>query len=218
MRQVNKLNNGQEIIVRNITEKDLDDVAALSMKCFGSDMSLELEHFESQLEIFPEGQICLEHNGKIVGTALSLIVDFEDYGDKHNYLEICDSGFIRNHNPKGKNLYGIEVGVDQDFRGMQLGRHLYDGRKRICEKFNLDSILVGGRMPFYYKYAKQMSALEYAQEVMKGKIYDPVLTFQMKNGFKLNKVIAKYLLDDVESLEYAALMEWKNTDKTPKLV
>ncbi|WP_391117707.1 GNAT family N-acetyltransferase [Psychrobacillus sp. L3] len=218
MPQLNIINGEQEIVVRNILEKDIDDVAALSMKCFGPEMSLEREHIESQLELFPEGQICIEYNGEIVGTALSLIVNFEDYGDKHNYLEICDSGFIRNHNPEGRNLYGIEVGVDESFRGMQLGRHLYDGRRKICKEFNLESILVGGRMPFYYKYANRLSAFEYAQEVMKGKIYDPVLTFQMKNGFELNKVLANYLLDDVESLEYAALMEWKNTDYTPKLV
>ena len=58
--------------------------------------------------------------------------------------------------------------------------------------------------------------MEYAQEVMKGKIYDPVLTLQMKNGFELNKVIANYLPGDEESLEYAALMEWKNNDCTRK--
>ena len=218
MPQLNLKNNVQEIVVRNILKEDLDDVATLSMKCFGPDMSLKYDHFVSQLELFPEGQICLEYNGQIVGTALSLIVNFEDYGDKHTYYEISDLGFIRNHNPKGRNLYGIEVGVDEDFRGMQLGRHLYEGRKRICKEFNLDSIVIGGRMPFFYKYAEQMSADEYAQEVLQGKIYDPVLTFQMKNGFELNKVIANYLPGDVESLEYAALMEWKNIDYKPTLV
>jgi ribosomal protein S18 acetylase RimI-like enzyme len=218
MPQLNLKKNIQKIVVRNILKKDLDDVAALSMKCFGPDMSLKHEHFESQLELFPEGQICLEYNGQIVGTALSLIVNFEDYGNQHTYYEISDLGFIRNHNPKGRNLYGIEVGVNENFRGMQLGRHLYDGRKRICKKLNLDSIVIGGRMPFFYKYAEQLSADKYAQEVMKGKIYDPVLTFQMKNGFELNKVIANYLPGDVESLEYGALMEWRNRDYKPKLV
>lgn len=210
MPQVNLKNNIQDIVVRRIVREDLDKVAALSARCFGPDMSLKYEHFMSQLELFPEGQICLEYKGEIVGTALSLIVNFEDYGDKHTYYEICDLGYIRNHNPKGRNLYGIEVGVNEQFRGMQLGRRLYEGRKRICKELNLKNILIGGRMPFYYKYAEQMSAEAYAQEVMKGKIYDPVLTFQLKNGFELNKVIPNYLPGDVESLEYAALMEWKN--------
>ncbi|WP_342511394.1 GNAT family N-acetyltransferase [Sporosarcina sp. FSL K6-1522] len=218
MPQVNLKNQAQEIVVRNILKEDLDAVAALSMKCFGPDMSLKHEHFESQLELFPEGQICLECNGQIVGTALSLIVNFEEYGDEHTYYEISDLGFIRNHNPQGRNLYGIEVGVDEAFRGMQLGRHLYDGRRRICQEFNLDSIIIGGRMPNFYKYAEHMSADEYVQAVMAGNLYDPVLTFQLKNGFQLKKVIANYLPNDVESLEYGALMEWKNTDYKPRLV
>ncbi|MFJ7978983.1 GNAT family N-acetyltransferase [Lysinibacillus xylanilyticus] len=218
MPNVNLKNNRQEIVVRNILKEDLADVAALSMKCFGPDMALKYEHFESQIELFPEGQICLEYNGKIVGTALSLIVNFEDYGDSHSYFQICDLGFIRNHNPNGRNLYGIEIGVHEDFRGLQLGRHLYDGRKRICEKLNLENILVGGRIPFYYKYAEQMSADEYVLEVMKGKIYDPVLTFQLKNGYVLNKVMPGYLPGDVESLEYATLLEWKNPVYKLKLV
>ncbi len=215
MTQINLKDNVQEIVVRKIVQEDLEKVAALSARCFGPDMSLKHEHFESQLALFPEGQICLEYNGEIVGTALSLIVNFEDYGDKHTYYEICDLGFIRNHNPKGRNLYGIEVGVNEQFRGMQLGRRLYEGRKRICQELNLENILIGGRMPFYYKYAKQMTAEDYAQEVIKGKIYDPVLTFQLKNGFTLNKVIANYLPGDEESLEYATLMEWKNEEYTP---
>lgn len=215
MTKVNMKNNVQEIVVRNIVQEDLDEVTALSAKCFGPDMSLKYEHFVSQLELFPEGQICLEYNGEIVGTALSLIVDFEDYGDKHTYYEICDLGFIRNHNAKGRNLYGIEVGVNEEYRGMQLGRRLYEGRKKICKELNLENILIGGRMPFYYKYAERMSAEEYAEEVVQGRLYDPVMTFQLKNGFKLEKVMANYLPGDEESLEYATLMEWKNEDYTP---
>lgn len=212
MSQVHSTNHLQNIVVRNILKKDIDGVAALSMMCFGPDMSLKQEHFESQLDLFPEGQICVEYNGEIVGTALSLIVNFEDYGEKHTYYEICDLGYIRNHNPSGRNLYGIEVGVKESFRGVHLGSLLYEKRRRLCIERNLESIIIGGRMPFFYKYAAQMGADEYAQQVMKGEIYDPVLTFQRKNGFELKKVIANYLPGDEESLEYAALMEWRNKD------
>lgn len=219
MPQANLKKDEQEIIVRQIQKEDFDEIAALSMRCFGPEMSLKKEHFESQYELFPEGQICVEYKGKIVGSALSLIVNFEeDYGESHTYDEICDLGFIRNHNPQGKNLYGIEVGVDAEYRGLQLGRHLYNGRRKICKDFNLNSIVIGGRMPNYHKYADKMSADEYAREVEKGEIYDPVLTFQMKNGFKLKQVIPKYLIGDVESLENAGLLEWTNPDYKPKLV
>lgn len=212
MSEARQLDENAEIIVREIRKEDFDAIAELSLKCFGPENSLKQEHFESQNKLFPEGQICVEYNGKIVGTALSLIVNFEDYGMDHNYYDICDLGFIRNHNPEGKHLYGIEVGVDEDYRGLQLGRRLYEGRRKICQDYNLEGIYIGGRMPNYYKYADKMNALDYAKEVEKGEIFDPVMTFQMKNGFELYTVIAGYLPDDEESLDNGALMKWDNPE------
>ena len=201
-----------EIIVRNITEADLKEVAALSLRCFGPGMSLKYEHMESQLNIFPRGQVCVEYGGKIVGCALSLIVNYDDYGDDHTYEQISGDGFIRNHNPNGKHLYGIEVGVDPNYRKKNLGRKLYEERKRICKELNLKSIIIGGRMPNFHKYKDQMSPEQYAKAVVEGKIYDPVLTFQKQNGFELKKVIPNYLPDDEESLYYATSMEWVNEE------
>lgn len=212
--EVTKLD--KKLIVRNIKSEDLDKIAALSVACFGPDISLKREHFASQLEIFPEGQICVEYEGEIVGNASSLIIDYRDYEGDHSYEEISDEGFIRNHNPNGVNLYGIEVGVHPDYRSMKIGQCLYDARRSICEKLNLKSIIIGGRIPFYHKYADQLSAQEYALNVINGELYDPVLTFQSKKGFILHEVVPNYLPDDHESLKYATTMEWRNPDYVPQ--
>lgn len=205
-----------DVIIRSIKPDDLEEIAALSLKCFGPAMSLKHEHFKSQLELFPEGQVCVEYEGKIVGCAISLIIDIEDYGYEHTYDEICDEGFIRNHKPNGKSLYGIEVGVDPDYRNMKLGKLLYDARRKICKDLHLKNILIGGRIPNYHKHADKMEALEYVKRVVAGEFYDPVATFQSKNGFELITVIANYLPGDEDSLEYASLMEWKNPEYKEK--
>lgn len=200
----------ENVIVRNIEEEDLREVAALSYRCFGPDMSLSYENMQSQFEIFPEGQVLAEYESKIIGCALSLIVNFDEYGDDHSYEEISGNGYIRNHNPDGVNLYGIEVGVDPDYRQLKIGKKLYEARKKICREHNLKSIMIGGRMPHYYKYAEVMTAEEYVAKVMVGDIYDPVMTFQKKNGFKLRKIMPNYLEGDEESLYNASSMEWIN--------
>src|SRR5699024_7268016 len=202
----------QSVVVRHIQEEDLPQIADLSQKCLGSSMSLKLEHLKSQLEIFPEVQKCVENQGQIVGSDSRLIVNFSDYGFDHDSDEIYDEGFIWYHNTSVVNLYGIEVGVDPQFRGMKIGRHLYNGRKQVCKDLNLQSIIIGGRIPHYYRYADKMTADEYAFKVIKGEIYDPVMTFQVKNGFVLNQVIPNYLAGDDESLQYATSMEWINDD------
>jgi hypothetical protein len=54
-----------------------------------------------------------------------------------------------------------------------------------------------------------MSANDYALKVAKGELKDPVLSFQLKNGFKFIKVLSNYLYDK-RSLNYASFVEWLN--------
>ena len=203
----------KKLIVRNTTFDDIESIIQMNKLGFGiPEIAFKREHFESQLSIFPEGQICIEYDGKIIASCSSLIINFDEYGVDHTFSEIADDGFIRNHNPNGKNLYGIEVVVHPDYRHMKIGRRLYEARREICRKFNLESILFGGRIPNYHKYADQMTAEEYVEQVIKRNIYDPVLTFQLMNGFEFIKVMPGYLPHDEASLENATLMEWKNPE------
>ncbi|MFY9964215.1 MAG: hypothetical protein WBL44_02090 [Nitrososphaeraceae archaeon] len=43
-----------------------------------------------------------------------------------------------------------------------------------------------------------MSAFEYANKVINGELHDPVLSFELDNGFKFIKVLPEYL-DDIRS-------------------
>ncbi|MGH8274961.1 MAG: GNAT family N-acetyltransferase, partial [Gammaproteobacteria bacterium] len=88
--------------------------------------AISRDRFQAQLRRFPEGQICIEDNGHVVAAALSLIVDYEQFGDQHTYDEITAEGYITTHEPDGDILYGTEVFVDPDYRDMRLGRRLYD--------------------------------------------------------------------------------------------
>ena len=51
-------------------------------------------------------------------------------------------------------------------------------------------------------------------------IYDPILTFQLSNGFHVKKVLRDYLAGDTESMEFATLLEWNNIyyEEKPKLL
>ena len=83
-------------------------------------------HIQALLEKFPEGQICVLVDDKIVGTALSLIINYEDFGDGHNDREVTGNFTFETHNPEGDVLYGIEVFIHPDFRGLRLGRRMYE--------------------------------------------------------------------------------------------
>ncbi len=206
----------KKIIIRQVEEKDIDEIVELSKICFPNMEPWARAHLKSHINIFPEGQFCVEYDGKIIGASSSLIIDFNEYEDRHTFDEITDNGYITNHDPEGKHLYGISIMVHPDFRRLHIGTRIYDKRKELAQRMNLKSFLVGGRIPNYHNHAHEMSASEYVQQVIDQKIYDPVLSFQLLNGFKLKWVNPDYLADDKASLKYAVLLEWSNVDYLPR--
>lgn len=167
-------------------------------------------HIKKLIEIFPEGQIVLKVNGEIVGCALSIIINGDMLEEQHSYKEITGNYTFSTHTPNGEILYGIDVFIKPDYRGLRLGRRLYDYRKELCEKKNLKSIAFGGRIPNYHKYAHELSPKEYIEKVRLKEIHDPVLSFQLSNDFHAAKILKNYLQEDEASREYAVLLMWDN--------
>ncbi|MGE7604004.1 GNAT family N-acetyltransferase [Peribacillus sp. NPDC097675] len=202
--------------IRNMKPGDIDEIIAMQASCFPGMDPWKRDQLESHLEIFPEGQFVAEYDGKVIGSCSSLIINFDEYDDRHTWDDVTDNGYITNHNPDGYNLYGIEVMVHPKFRRMKIGQRLYDSRKELAAQMNLKSIIIGGRIPNYHKYADELLPREYVKEVQLHKIYDPVLSFQLLNGFTLMRINPNYLPDDLASNKYATLMEWNNWDYQPK--
>ena len=167
-------------------------------------------HIKSLIDRFPEGQVVLKVNGQIAGCALAIVVDYDKFEDNHTYKEITGNYKFDTHSPEGDMLYGIDVFIKPEFRGLRLGRRLYDYRKELCERLNLKGIAFGGRIPNYHLYQDKLSPKEYIQKVRTKEIHDPVLNFQISNDFHPAKIIKGYLEGDTDSNEYAVLLEWDN--------
>lgn len=165
---------------------------------------------ERLLKLFPEGQLCIAVDDKVVACSLSIIVDYDEYGDKHTYKNITGDYSFSTHDSEGDVLYGIEIFVHPEFRGLRLGRRLYEARKELCESLNLKSIIAGGRIPRYHEYADTLTPRQYIDKVKAKEIFDPTLTFQISNDFHVRKVLKNYLPGDHESKDYATLLEWNN--------
>ncbi len=167
-------------------------------------------HIKSLIEKFPEGQVVIKINGELAGCALSIVVDYDSFEDHHTYREITGDYTFNTHDPEGDVLYGIDIFIKKEYRGLRLGRRLYDYRKELTEKLNLRGIAFGGRIPNYHKYADSMSPKEYIEKVRRKEINDPVLNFQISNDFHPSKILKGYLEGDEASGEFAVLLEWDN--------
>ncbi len=210
------------IELRNLHLEDYLDLKAAMDEVYAGNEELHWTHEDIRrlLEIFPEGQLCVLIDGKVVASALSIIVDYSRFGDSHTYRQITGNYSFDTHTPDGDVLYGIEVFVHPKFRGLRIARRLYDARKEMCENLNLRAIVLGGRIPKYAQHAGSMTPRQYIEKVKLKEIYDPTLTFQLSNDFHVRKVLKDYLVGDPESMDYAVLLAWNNIyyEEKPQLI
>ena len=201
-----------KVQIRNLQIEDYVQLSQSFTRVYsdGSDVFWTREQIQKLIKIFPEGQIVTVVDDKIVGCALSIIVDYDKVKNDHTYAQVTGKETFNTHNPKGNILYGIEVFIHPGYRGLRLARRMYEYRKELCETLNLKAIMFGGRIPNYHKYADKMRPKEYIERVRQREIYDPVLTFQLSNDFHVRKVMTNYLPNDEESKHYACLLQWDN--------
>lgn len=206
-----KRKSGHKLKVRHLLETDYDTLRDTSSRVYqGVPFQWSREQINTLLRLFPEGQICIEDHGRPVAFALSIIIDFSLFGEQHSYEQIIRGGTFKSHDPEGDYLYGIEIFVDPDFQGMRMGRRLYDARKELAKNLNLKGILIGGRIPGYHKYARQLTPEEYILKVQNKEIHDSVLTFQVSNNFQVRNLLDDYWPADHHSRGNAVLLEWIN--------
>ncbi|GKV57446.1 putative N-acetyltransferase YkwB [Sporosarcina sp. NCCP-2222] len=201
------------VVVRNYSMQDSDAMIHLQSECFPPPFPEELwwnrDQLAQHVSRFPEGAVCVEYNGRIVGSITSLLLSFDSDHPDHTWEQVTDNGYIRNHDPNGDTLYIVDICIHPAFRKAGLGQIMMQAMYQLVVKLNLKRLLGGGRMPGYGKYAEQMTPEEYTEQVVNGTLRDPVLTFLLKCGRTPLRVMQNYLEDD-ESQNYALLMEWKN--------
>mgnify|MGYP001386529230 CR=1 FL=1 len=201
-----------QVKVRPYTLADWDALFRIQRECFPPPYPVEQlwsrEQIESHVRLFPEGALCAEVSGEVVGSATALIIAFDPAHPQHSWSEVTGDGYITPHNPAGDTLYGVDMAVRPDFRGQGVARAMYQARYDLVRRLGLTRFLAGGRMPGYHRFAAQLTPDQYAAEVVAGRIADPVITPQLKAGLKPVCVVRDYLPDE-ESGNNALLLEWR---------
>jgi ribosomal protein S18 acetylase RimI-like enzyme len=213
---MNEYHRDPKFIVRQTLPQDFDGIQSLCLRVYPFIAPWGDKQLQSHQDVFPEGQIVVEERatGRIVGMSASLIVYWENYDIEDGWRDFTDHGFFRNHDPEnGHTLYGAEIMVDPACRGLGLGKLIYAARKQIVRDHGLLRMRAGARLQGYSQYAEALSPEQYLLQIVRGEVFDPTISFQIKRGFHVMALVKGYLPNDPETLGWAVVIEWLNEER-----
>jgi ribosomal protein S18 acetylase RimI-like enzyme len=206
----------RKTVIRNYGQADFQSMIDVQSASFPPPFPEELWWNEEQLREhvarFPDGALCAEIEGRLIGSMTGLIVALDDYGHKHDWESITGGGYIRNHNPDGDTLYVVDICVIPAYRQSGIGKWLMQSMYETVVQLGLRRLLGGGRMPGYGVYSPEVSPENYLEKVLSGEWKDPVIGFLLRCG-RMPVGIARNYLEDEQSGNCAVLMEWRNPFK-----
>ena len=175
------------------------------MKWTAKDLDFAISHF-------PQGQLVAEVDGMAVGHIISNRVSEELYRSHPPLVEFIgiDPPWC-SFDETGSTMWILEIAVDPSFGGCGSARALVQACKEVVMGTQgLTRFGGGARIPGYAGWKEKMGGNPetYCQEVVKGRIFDPVLGPFLKFGTRFDRVVAGYV-PDPESLDYGASVIWE---------
>jgi GNAT superfamily N-acetyltransferase len=205
------------LVYAEATGEYASQLRELELVCFpnldGSDLLTE-DEVRDQEEAFPEGAFMVLDNERVVGMASGVFIDFDLTDLQHSLSDIMGMDDVYPHNPDGEWYYGLDIAVHPDYRGLGIGKRLYDLRKEVVRRFNRHGIIAGGVIPGYADHKDRMSADAYVEAVKAGELFDPTLSFQLANGFQALAALADFVHDETTG-GWGSFIIWYNSDYIP---
>ena len=203
-----------ELRLVNLTKELAGQCAALELAAFPYASPSELlsePDIVAYSETFPEGFVVVLDGDRVVGQGAGIFLDFDFDHPQHTIAGITGEHQCGNHDPNGAWYYGTDMATHPEYRRRGIGRMLYEARKDLVRRHHKRGIIAGGHMPGYAAYRQEMSTNEYLDKVRQGELYDPTLTFQMENGFRIVTLLKGYLHDEMTGGD-SALIVWDNPE------
>jgi GNAT superfamily N-acetyltransferase len=204
----------RRIEIVNIRPEHAPGLAQLQRDCFptlGEQELMKEEHFLSHYEIFPEGDFVVLLADRVIGLGSGFFIDFDFNAPHHTFLGVIADGYYTNHDPDGDYYYAADISVHPDFRGLGIGRLLYEARKELVRRYAKKGIVGGAVLPGYAHHKGKITPTEYVSRVVRGELSDSTLSFQLRNGSQVRGMLENYL-EDSASDNWAALIVWECGD------
>ncbi len=199
----------EHFVIRQASIGDVRQMEEVQRICFPTLAPHELlteDHYTNHIRIFPEGQLVIVYQEKVIGSSSSFRTHIAQ--QDLSFMEATDNLWItKAHRPDGDWLYKFDMGILPPYRGLKLSKALYHTHQEwVKSKGMKGQILVG--MPIgYNKYKDRYSIAEYCEKLKTNELTDPTITPQLKAGFQWVKPIYNYV-DDPAAGHCGVLMVW----------
>lgn len=195
--------------IRHATEADVKQMAELQLICFPTLSAAEIlteEHFANHVSVFPEGQLVVTDNDRVIASSSNLRIQFPSL--QHRFMETTDNLWITGtHQPAGDWLYQFDIGVRPEYRGLKLSTEIYSTQQEMVRLWRMNGQMTVGMTIGYMRYQDIYTIEEYCEKLKNNEITDPTVTPQRKAGFQWITPIYNYL-DDPMAGNCGIFMGW----------
>ncbi|MDP3358267.1 MAG: GNAT family N-acetyltransferase [Lutibacter sp.] len=203
-----------QFLIRTASPEDAVQMEFVQAQCYPTlhkSEILDRNHFLNHIKVFLEGQIVIEKEEKIIASASAFRCNFPKHDS--TFLEETDNLWITNvHIADGDWMYGIDMGVLPEYRGLGLSTEMYKARTEVCRKLGLKGQIIAGMTIGYGKVKDKMTIEEYCEALRNNEFTDPTITPQRKAGFRWIRPLYNYINDPEAG--YASMLMYLPVDET----
>jgi GNAT superfamily N-acetyltransferase len=170
------------------------------------------QELEDHRQVFSEGQFLAFEVGTnaVAGVHFTLRLRMADFHIDDPWDILTADGSFLDHDPEGPTLYGADIMVHPAHQHHGIGHALTEAARVLVEKERLWRMVGASRLPGFAKHSSTMSVAQYVDAVSGGKLFDPVLSIHIKDGWSVVRPIHGYLQHDEESAGWAEIIQWIN--------
>ncbi|MGE5192033.1 MAG: GNAT family N-acetyltransferase [Deltaproteobacteria bacterium] len=196
---------------------DFEAIIDICTVVYPTETPYTLDELEDHRQVFPQGQfVAVEvDSDDVAGVHFTLRLHMIDFHIDDPWDVLTAGGSFLDHHPDGPTLYGADIMVHPGHQHHGIGHALTDEARFVVQKEHLWRMVGASRLPGYGKHSSSTRIDEYVDAVVERKLFDPVLSLHLKDGWKVVRPIHGYLQHDEESSGWAEVIQWVNPDCPP---
>jgi GNAT superfamily N-acetyltransferase len=203
--------------IRHVTPSDYEAIVEICQLVYPADKPYTLEELEDHRQVFPQGQFVAIDGIRdaVAGVHFTLRLRMIDFHIDDPWDVLTAGGSFLDHQPEGPTLYGADIMVHPGHQHHGIAHALTDQARFLVQEEGLWRMVGGSRLPGYSKHCSTMSVELYVDAVVNEKLFDPVLSIHLKDGWTVVRPIHGYLQHDEDSAGWAVVIQWVNPDCPP---